>query len=52
MKWVAPIASVVVGALSAFEPNIQGLIAQHPALAGVFGMIGMLAASFAQQPHK
>lgn len=52
MKYVAPIAAVVLAALSAFSVEIQALVVAHPALAGVISAIGAIAASFAPQPHK
>lgn len=52
MKWIAPIAAVVVAGLAAFAEPIQALVIAHPALAGVFGALGMLAAAFAPQPNQ
>lgn len=52
MKYVAPVAAVVAAALSAFSPDIQSLVASHPALAGVFGALAVLAAAFAPQPKQ
>ena len=51
MKYIAPIAAVIGAALSAFVPEIQGLIAAHPALSGVFAGLAALVAAFAPQPH-
>lgn len=52
MKWIAPLAAVVVAGLSAFAEPIQSLVVAHPALAGIFGALGMLAAAFAPQPTQ
>ena len=51
-KYLAPVAAVVVAALSAFSADIQGLIVAHPAYAGLFAALGAIAAAFAPQPHK
>ena len=52
MKYIAPVASVLAAALAAFVPEIQGLIAAHPALAGLFAGLAALVAAFAPQPHQ
>lgn len=51
-KYIAPVAAVIGSALAAFSPDIQGLIAVHPALAGVFAALAAIAAAFAPQPQK
>ena len=51
-KYIAPVAAVILTALSAFSADIQNLIAAHPALAGLFAALGAIAASFAPQPQK
>lgn len=52
MRFLAPLAAVIVAALSAFSGDIQALVAAHPALAGVFAALGALAAAFAPSPKK
>lgn len=51
MKWIAPVAAVLGSALVSFADPIQSLIAAHPALAGVFGALSVLAAAFAPRPQ-
>jgi hypothetical protein len=51
-KYIAPIAAVVVAALSAFSADIAALIAAHPTFAGIFAALGAIAASLAPQPQK
>ena len=51
-RFIAPIASIIVAALAAFQPDIQALIASNPTLAAIFAAIGGIAASFAPSPRK
>lgn len=51
-KYIAPVAAVIGSALAAFSPDIQGLIAAHPAYAGLFAALAAIAAAFAPQPQK
>jgi len=52
VKYIAPIASLLVAALSAFSEPIAALVAAHPNLALLFGSLGILASSLAPQPQK
>lgn len=52
MRYLAPVAAVIMAALTAFSGDIQTLIAAHPMLAGVFAALGAIAAAFAPQPQK
>ena len=52
MKYIAPLAAVLIAALSAFSAEIQAIIVAHPTYAGLFAALGAIAAAFAPQPQK
>ena len=51
-KYLAPVAAVVMAALTAFSADIQSIVVAHPAYAGLFAALGAIAAAFAPQPQK
>ena len=52
MKFLAPLAGVVVAALGYFTPVLQPLLSKYPWLGPVLAGIGLVAGSLAPQPQK
>ena len=52
MKWLPSILSAVAALASVFSADLQGVIAAHPAVAGVLGALSVILAHVAPPPQK
>ena len=52
LKVLPSVLAIATGFIAVLEPQIQGYISAHPAVASVLGALAVIAAHFAPPPHQ